>query len=254
MSITRTLVARETARRMRRLDLQLGDDVRRLRVDAGLNLTELAAVVGIHRTYLARIEQGRARASIEVLTALGVALGADLSLRYFAGSGPRLHDRFQAAMVETLLRSLDPRWRIELEVPVSNPARGVIDLVLSDRSSAVVVAAEAQSELRRLEEQIRWATEKAEGLGRRLAEDRRTGQSVPVTRLLVLRSTVDTRQIAGRYEASLTAAYPARTRDVIAALTTAAAPWPGPGIVWIQLHGETRTLMPLPPPRVALGR
>ena len=157
-------------------------------------------------------------------------------------------------MVETLLRSLDPRWRIELEVPVSNPARGVIDLVLSDRSSPVVVAAEVQSELRRLEEQIRWATEKAEGLGRRLSETRLSDRPVPVTRLLVLRSTIDTRQIARRYEASLTAAYPALTRDVIAALTTAAAPWPGPGIVWIHLHGETRTLMPLPPPRVALGR
>jgi transcriptional regulator with XRE-family HTH domain len=152
MTITKAGVLRETARRMRRLDLQLGEDIRRMRLEAGATLTELAKAVGVHRSHVARIEAGAARPSLEVLTAIGVALGADLSVRYFPGSGPRLHDRFQAAMIERILASLDRRWTAEVEVPVTQPARGVIDLVLTDRSSPLVVAAEAQSELRRLEQ------------------------------------------------------------------------------------------------------
>jgi transcriptional regulator with XRE-family HTH domain len=238
---------------MRRLDLAVGDDIRRLRLDAGITLTALSGAVGVHRTYLARIEAGRSRPSLEVLTAIGIALGADLGVKYFAGSGPRLLDRFQAPMIETVLTSLDPRWTAELEVPVTTPARGVIDLVLTDRVSAVTVAGEAQSELRRLEQQIRWSAEKAEGLAARLGGNDLSQPAMSVSRLLVLRSTTSTREIARRYSATLAAAYPARTREVVLALTTT-APWPGSGIVWIHLDGDTRRLMPFPPPRVQLGR
>lgn len=101
-----------------------------MRVEAGISLARLAEVVGVHRSHLARIESSQVQPSMEVLTAIGVALGADLSVRYFPGAGPRLHDRFQARMVETLLRSLDARWATALEVPVTQPSRGVIDIVL----------------------------------------------------------------------------------------------------------------------------
>jgi hypothetical protein len=40
-------------------------------------------------------------------------------------------------------------------VPVERPVRGVIDLVLVHRERPLVVAVEAHSEIRRLEQQIR---------------------------------------------------------------------------------------------------
>lgn len=254
MTITRTEVARETARRMRRLGLQNGEDVRRLRLEAGVSLAQLAEVVGVHRSHLARIEGSKVHSSMEVLTAIAVGLGADLSVRFYAGAGPRLHDRFQAAMTEALLRSLDPRWRAELEVSIIRPARGVIDVVLTDRAGPTTIAGEVYSELRRLEQQIRWSAEKSAGLATRLADDDPLAASRDVSRLLVLRSTIATRDIARRYEATLATAYPARTRDVVLALTTPSGAWPGPGIVWMHLHGGTATLMPFPPPHVSLGR
>ena len=254
MTISRTEVARETARRMRRLGLQNGEDIRRLRTESGVSLARLGSVVGVHKSHLARIEGNQVQPSLEVLTAIGVALGADLNLRYFPGSGPRLHDRFQAPMTETLLRALDPRWQVDLEVPILRPARGLIDLVLADMSGSATVAGEVYSELRRLEQQIRWSAEKADGLGARLEEDDRAGPRRSVSRLLVLRSTVATREIARRYGATLEAAYPARTRDVFLALTTPTAPWPGSGIVWMHHHGTETSLMPFPPPHVSLGR
>lgn len=239
---------------MRHFHLQNGEEIRRLRLDAGVSITELAKVAGIHRSYIPMIEAGHARPSIEVLTTIGVVLGADLSLRYFAGSGPRLQDRFQAEMVETLLRRLDARWQPAVEVAIDRPARGVIDLVLTDRASPIIVAAEAQSELRRLEQQIRWASEKADGLARQISNGGWPGAGQVVSRLLILRSTVATRDLARRYALTLAAAYPARTEAVIRALTTPGAPWPGPGIVWVRLEAGHGTLLDRPPRGIALGR
>jgi transcriptional regulator with XRE-family HTH domain len=254
MPISQTFVARETARRVRRANAEIGEHVRRLRLDAGVSLGELARLVGVHRSHLARIESGATHPSIAVLTAIGVALGADLSVRYFPGTGPRLHDRFQAAMVEALLRELDARWRIDLEVPISRPARGVIDLVLTDRAGSPVVAAEAQSQIRRLEEQIRWAAEKADGLANRLERDDRGPSARTVSRLLILRSTLATREIARQYHATLAAAYPAATTAVVRSLTSSGVPWPGAGIVWMRFDGGRAVLMRHPPRGVDLGQ
>ncbi|MBI3746348.1 MAG: hypothetical protein HY264_07485, partial [Chloroflexi bacterium] len=180
-------------------------------------------------------------------------LGADLSIRFFLGSGPRIHDRFQAPMIESLLRSLGPRWRAELEVPVEQPRRGVIDLVLHDRVSGLMVAAEVQSDLQRLEQQIRWSHEKAAGLAESRAASAAGAAGLATSEMLILRSTVRTRDVARQYEATLRAAYPAQTADAVQALT-GTAPWPGPAVVWMHVHGRHVTVMRLPPVGVALGR
>jgi hypothetical protein len=212
----------------------------------------LSVVTGIHPSHLARIEAADVRPSVEVLTRIGVALGADLSIRYFAGTGPRLHDRFQAPMIEALIRALDPRWKPTPEVQVLQPARGVIDLVLDDRASPTTIASESQSEVRRLEQQVRWSAEKADGLASRLAGEGRADREV--SRLLLLRSTEATREIARRFEATLAAAYPAKAADVFAALTTPSAAWPGAGILWIRLENGIGTVLAHPPRGVVLGR
>ncbi len=250
--ISKTRVTQETTRRLRSQSTRTGDEVRRLRLDAGVSLRELSAVTGIHPSHLARIEAADVRPSLEVLTKIGVALGADLSIRYFAGTGPRLHDRFQAPMIEALLRVLDPRWEPTPEVSVVLPARGVIDLVLDDRSSPTTIASESQSEIRRLEQQVRWSAEKSDGLASRLADEGRGDREV--SRLLLLRSTEATREIARRFEATLAAAYPAPAADVFAALTTPSAPWPGAGILWIRLENGNGTVLAHPPRGVAIGR
>jgi transcriptional regulator with XRE-family HTH domain len=254
MAITQAAVRRETDLRVRRSRLRVGEEIRRLRLDAGLTLTELGAATGIHRSHLTRIEAGVATPSLDTLVAIGVALGADLSLRYFAGADPRVVDRFQAPMVECFLRMLDPRWSVRLEVPVLTPVRGVVDAALVDRVTPTAVATEFQSELHRVEQQLRWNTEKAEGLADRLAEDRSAGPTLVVSRLLVLRSKSATREIARRYEATLRTAYPASARDVIEALTTPSCPWPGPGIAWMRLERGIATLLEAPPRGVRLGR
>jgi transcriptional regulator with XRE-family HTH domain len=252
MTVTRPYVQREATRRLRRVKAQIGGDLGRIRIDAGVSVAGLARVVGVDDAHIGRIEAGVANPSLEVLVALGVALGADLGVRYFAGSGPRIHDRFQAPIQEALLRALHPRWRPDLEVPVERPARGVIDSVLWDSVTRIVVAAEIQSDLQRLEQQLRWGHEKAEALALRVAASIEHPRQV--SQLLVLRSTVRTRELARQYDATMRTAFPARTADAFDALRSPDQPWPGSAIVWARLHGTRAWLMRLPPPGVAVGR
>jgi transcriptional regulator with XRE-family HTH domain len=145
------------------LRIRLGAELRRARVDAGLSIRVVADAAGIDPSHLSLVERGRREASLSVLAAVGSVLGLDLSVRLFPTTGPRIHDRIQAAMVEALLREAHPGWKRLVEVPVWRPVRGVIDFVLA-RPGEVVVATEVHSELRRLEQQIRWGREKAEAL------------------------------------------------------------------------------------------
>jgi len=208
-------------------------------------------LAGVDHSHYSWIEAGAANASLETLIAISTALGADLSVRLYPGSGPRLTDRHQARMVETLLRSLSSDWRPHVEVPVSRPARGVIDIVLERSKARLLVAVEAYSELRRLEQQIRWSAEKAASLAS--SDLMRDSLECTVSTLLVLRSTASTRQLARQFEATLRVAYPAQSAAVIASLRDGAA-WPGPGIAWIRIDGDRVDLLDGPPRGVRLGR
>jgi len=208
-------------------------------------------LAGIDRSHYSKIEAGVANPTIETLAAIATALGADVSIRFYPGTGPRLTDRHQARMVETLLRSLSADWRPHIEVPVSRPVHGVIDMVLERPAARLLVAVEAYSELRRLEQQIRWSADKAASLGS--SDLVGPGPLPTVSRLLVLRSTSATREVARAFEATLRAAYPAATRDVVDSLRSGAT-WPGAGIVWIRIEGERVELLDGPPRGVRVGR
>ena len=107
-------------------------------------------------------------------------------------------------MLGALLASLDRRWRPRPEVWVIRPVRGVIDLVLEPEDHPEpLIAVEAQSDMRRLEQQLRWSQAKADALA--------TARSRPVSRLLLLRSTRRTKAVLGEYVATTRAAFPAST-------------------------------------------
>lgn len=227
---------------------RLGEEFRRLREDAGIPQAVVAAQAGLSRGMLSKVEAGEVRPSIGTLSALAAALGADLSVRLYPGAGIPIRDRTQARMIEALLRILHPRWRVHLEVPIQRPARGLIDVVLED--TPLLVATEVQSDLRRLEAQLRWHTEKASGLAHTpLAAVRNT----TISRLLILRSTRRTRELAGEFERTLRTAYPARTREALDALTRGSR-WPGPAIVWAHVEGTAAAILDRSPRGVTLGR
>jgi transcriptional regulator with XRE-family HTH domain len=226
-------------------------DLDRLRSDAGVSLRQLAIAAQVDPGYLTQILAGDRQPSIAVLVSLAGALGADLSIRAFPTTGPNIRDRAQAPIVEELLRVADRSWRHSVEVAVVRPSRGFIDLVLDRRHE--VVAMEVQSRLDRLEQTIRWSQDKARSLPSSDLWTAIEGDQT-VYRLLVLRSTTATREIARRFESTLHAAYPARAQDVFRALTEPVTPWPGHGILWADVrHGAAR-ILDRPPRGIDLGR
>lgn len=244
-------VQRQVGARVRRLQRTLGDDLGRLRIDAGASQAAVARAAGVDRSFYGRIERGIAHPSLETLIALAAVLGGDVSLRIYGGSGHRLTDRHQARMVEALVASLGAIWRAHLEVPVWRPVRGVIDAVLARPDDPRLIIGEIQSTLPRLEQSLRWFAEKCDSIGSAdLVGDRPTP---PTSRLLVLRSTAATREIARRFESTLCIAYPASTAAAVRALTQG-GPWPGDAIVWVRIEGDAVELLAGPPRGVSVGR
>ena len=238
----RTEVQRRAAAVTRAQFRAIGSDIRRQREDAGISLRHLARASEVSAAHLSEIEAGNARPSGEVLNRIAIALGLDLSIRLFPNTGPPLRDRNQARMLEALLRILHPSWKATLEVPVHRPARGVIDCVLDDDAGPDVVTVEAESDIRRLEQQLRWAAEKADSLPSSTLWPFVTadpGRRPHIGRLLLLRSTNASRSIARDFRGLLAAAYPADSREIRLALTTPDAAWPGNGMLWVSIRGGT---------------
>jgi len=158
-------------------------------------------------------------------------------------------------MVEALLEMVDPSWHKLVEVAVRRPARGSIDVVLG-RALSPVIATELHSDLRRLEQQLRWASEKAASLPSADAWTLLTegGSNVEISRLLVLRSTRTTRDLARAFARTLGTAYPARTDEPVAALVHADRPWPGAALIWADVTSDLARILPTPPRGLDQGR
>jgi hypothetical protein len=114
--------------------------------------------------------------------------------------------------------------------PPSGTVRGWVDLALSDSTIGLVVAAELESVLRRIEQLIRWSAAKAEAID-------------AASRLLVLRWTRANRQVVDESRRLLRQAYPADPRDALASLTGSAA-WPGPALIWARIARVSGELVP----------
>jgi transcriptional regulator with XRE-family HTH domain len=224
----------DARRKADRIHRSLGEDLQRFREDAGASRRQLADLAGLDDSYLRRIEDGRARPSIDTYAKLAAALSADLHTRLYPNTGPAIRDRHQARILEALLRGLHPDWKSYVEVAVRHPSRGWIDAVLHAERAHDVVAVEIQSDLRRIEQLLRWFPEKVTSLpsweGRA-----QLGETRAVSQLLIVRSTKATRLKARDFQRQLAAAYPAHPADAISALNGAST-WPGSAMVWADIE------------------
>src|SRR3989442_14315433 len=121
----RTSIRTRIGRRADEIRRAVGQQILRLREDSGVSQRRLSAEAGLPQSFMSDLEHGRAEASIASLVAIGDALGADVSIRFFPGAGPRIRDRLQAPIVEALLGRTDGSWHRPVQVPVSRPSSGV---------------------------------------------------------------------------------------------------------------------------------
>jgi transcriptional regulator with XRE-family HTH domain len=247
---THSIVGRRTAE----LDRAIGNDVQRLRLDAGLTHRALAAAADIDPGYLSQLEHGLREPSLTVLQSIATALGADLAVRLYPNTGPAVHDRIQSAILDALVGELASVWRRVLEAAVHRPARGVIDAVLYLPDDNLFVATEVESRIDRLEQEIRWSTQKAESLPSSAVWRFATGdRPARISRLLVVRATRATRELAMRYPDLLTVAYPASAHLAFRALH-GEVPWPGDALLWADVDAGVATIRSRPPRGVRVGR
>ena len=230
----RTRIDREARRRSADLRRAIGAEIRTLREDAGVSQAAVARAAGISASELSRIEAGLVAAPVETLVRISVALGADLGIRLTPGAGVPIRDRYQAPMLEGLLRILHTRWKRFLEVPVFRPVRGVVDLVLHDPLEAVAIASEAHSLIRRVEQQLRWHNLKGEGL---VGGSQLPLRGASVSQLLLLRDTPANDRLVSTYKETFRTQYPADPRIALSALTSADVPWPGAAMLWAKIDG-----------------
>jgi transcriptional regulator with XRE-family HTH domain len=225
----------------RQIRLRLAQDVDRLCSDAGVSHAALARAAGVSQSFLSRVFAGTTQPSVATYARLAAALGADFSARFYPNTGPAIRDRHQARILEALLESIHPRWHRFTEVAVSRPARRWIDVVLHEDRERVLIASEIESTLNRVEQLVRWSTEKAEALPSWTGWSR-LPETPDVSRLLVLRATRLTRTRAREAARQLRVAYPAHPADALAALT-GTQPWPGPALIWAREVGDTYRLV-----------
>lgn len=243
-----TNLERLIAARQRDARQKLGKELHEARLDANLSMRSLSAAAGLHHSHLPRIEIGQRSPSQDALVALATVLGRSVSIRLFEDAAPALRDRIQVQMFEAMLPELHPRWTPRLEVAVTWPVRGVIDVVLQDRETFDLVAGEGHSLLHTVEGQLRRAGEKADALpsaaGWPWAD---TLEPPTIGRLLLLRSCSQMHALVRSLPATFAAAYPGSTEQAVRALTGPTERWPGAAIVWVAVDGKrTRLLQGVP--------
>jgi transcriptional regulator with XRE-family HTH domain len=232
----RTRLQLDADRRAADLRRRIADDLRRLRLDAGASQAAVANLAGIDRSVLTRLEAGTLSPTLETYVRLAAALGADYTARLYPNTGPAIHDRHHVRMADAVIGAAHERWTITPEVAVRRPARGWIDLALHDPRVRLVIATELESDLRRIEQLIRWSTEKAASIdsSTMAREWLRDGVGPDVSRLLVARWTRTNRDVAAAARRLLREAYPADPRDALEAITGTAT-WPGAALVWARI-------------------
>ncbi len=112
----------------------------------------------------------------------------------------------------------------------------------SIRESRCSSPPELDSDLRRIEQLLRWSQEKAAALPS--AEGWPTwasGGDPRTSRLLVARHTRSNRAAAAEARRQLREAYPADPRDALDSLVGTAT-WPGPAMLWARLEGDSPRL------------
>ena len=243
--MARTRIQVDADRHVVGLRRRLAEDLNRLRMDSGATQADVARLAGLDRSAVSKLESGLIRPPLETYARVAAALGADLSARVYPNTGPPIRDRHQARMAELVIGCLHPRWEVVPEVAVRRPARGWIDLALLDRGASLVVATELESDLRRIEQLVRWSVEKASSFGSSEQAERwaRLGVEPTVSRLLVVRRTRANREAVAAARRLLREAFPADPIDALEAFTGTAA-WPGPALLWATLDGARSELTP----------
>jgi transcriptional regulator with XRE-family HTH domain len=194
----------------RRLQSELGSELRNARLGRGLSQTDLAQSLRTSRFHISRVERGSlATLGVLDLARHGAAVGLRLHARFYP-TGAGLRDAAQLDLIRRLRLRIGDRWRWQLEAPlnIAGDLRA-FDALLTNRKTTVAI--EAITRLRDAQAQLR-----------AVALKQRDGQ---VGRLVVVvRATHHNRTALGSAADVLATTFPMSTRATLAALANGEDP------------------------------
>lgn len=203
--------------------------VRALRMRRGWRQSDLAREAGLSRSVVGRVERAeQGGLTLDALVALAGALGAtiDVVIRWHGEGLDRLLDEGHATLVDRVvawLRSLG--WEVAVEVSFARAGeRGSIDVLAWHAVRRALVVIEVKSVTPDMQAML-YGLDRKGRLGPEIARAR--GWDVRTTaRVLVLWDTRTNRRRITAHEASVRAALPSGTREVLSWLRDPAGPAP----------------------------
>lgn len=223
-----------------------------IRRRAGLTQRDVAAISGVPRMDIIRIEAGEAGiVRLDRARRVFAAVGgrARLALWWEGASADRIIDERHAALVERALAVFHRRgWDAAVEVSFSVfGERGSIDILGARRSVGAIAVCEVKSDLPSIEETNRTLDMKVR-LGPQIARDRFGWRPTFIGRLLIVAESSTNRRLVESHAETMASAYPARSRDVREWLRSPVRPLQG---IWFLSEVPTRDRVP--PPRAHLS-
>jgi len=229
--INRTAIA-EAERALQRQSIRSAEELRALRLRAGLSQAAVARNIGVARSLVSRLERGDPGIALRTRFQIATVLGADLRFAAFAGSSPVIRGSVQAKIVEQLLAKTGGSWGPTIEAPVPGPGRRSVDLRLDGPTDIVLI--EVETRIGSLEEIIRELHSKRQALAEEPAPetDAAPGRR-PVHVVLALPSTRHHRSIAAAHPRTISTVFPIPSTALARALSDGTSRWPGDGILWL---------------------
>ncbi len=222
------IITRDADRDLRRQSSRTAEELRALRLRAGVSQAAIAREIGVTRSVISKLELGYPGTTLRTRFRVARLLGADLRLNIYSGSGPVIRDSAQAGIIEDLLASADRRRKPTLEAAIPGPGRRSVDLRLDGSTDVVLI--EVESHLGSIEEAIRELHSKRQAVHEAEAT---VGRSRPVHVVLCLPTTRHHAAILRAHPRTIAAAFPATSAQLHLALGDAAKPWPGDGLLLV---------------------
>ncbi len=213
-------------RQLRRTAFAFAEDLRGLRLRAGVSQAMVGRAIGVDRSVICRMEAGDLGVSLEVRSRAAATLGATLKLSLYPDGAPLIHDAAHARIIERLLAARHPRWRATLEAPIPGPGHRSTDVRLDHGQDVILF--EVETQVRRLEEVIRGLHAKRAAVVASLAD-----ATVRAHAVLVLPPTRHHRSLARSHPQTMRVAFPIAAAELRVALAAPRGSWPGDGLLWI---------------------
>jgi transcriptional regulator with XRE-family HTH domain len=200
----------EAQSRARRLQADLGSELRGARLGRGLRLVDVARAASASASHISRIERGlTGDLSVFHLARHGAVLGLKLHARFYPAGGG-LRDAAQLDLLRHLRTRIGDRWSWQLEAPlnIAGDLRA-FDALLTRPEATVAI--EAITRLRDAQAQLRAAALK-----------QRDGN---IARLvLLIKATQHNREALASAADVLATSFPLGTRAILKALSEGADP------------------------------